>query len=422
MEVTVEDKKIESLVTPSGWKRTELGALGAFLKGSGVKKDEAQSGSIPCVRYGEIYTHHNDVIRRFNSRISENVAASATRLKFGDLLFAGSGETKEDIGKCVAFVDNYDAYAGGDIVILRLNAANPVFMGYLSNCLYVAKQKASKAQGDAVVHISARALSSISINLPPIEEQETIANALSGVDELIASLDQLIAKKRDLKQAAMQQLLTGKTRLQGFSGEWGTRSIISLADNRKEQFDDGDWIEAKHITDKGVRLIQTGNIGIGRFIDRENKKYIYERSFTSLRCKPLIAGDLLICRLADPAGRACLFPEIGEDKVVTSVDVTIFRPRPEIASRVYLTNLFSTPTWFQLVSDRSGGTTHKRISRGALGRISLRLPQLGEQHAIAEMLSDMDADLAELEQRRNKTIALKQGMMQELLTGKTRLV
>ena len=114
--------------------------------------------------------------------------------------------------------------------------------------------------------------------------------------------------------------------------------------------------------------------------------------------------------------------DIGEERIVTSVDVTIFRPPSELADRLFLSQIFSTSDWFRAVSDRSGGTTHNRISRGALGRLPINLPPLPEQIAIAEVLTEMDAELAALEQRRAKTRALKQGMMQELLTGKTRLV
>ena len=136
------------------WEVKQLGNIGHFLKGRGVKKDEAQSGTLPCIRYGEIYTHHNDYIKSFNSWISPQVAATATKLKQGDLLFAGSGETKEEIGKCVAFIDDCEAYAGGDTVILRATGINPMFMGYYCNTVPIAAQKASKGQGDAVVHIS----------------------------------------------------------------------------------------------------------------------------------------------------------------------------------------------------------------------------------------------------------------------------
>ena len=260
------------------------------------------------------------------------------------------------------------------------------------------------------------------VPIPPPPEQRAIATALSDVDALLECLDRLIAKRRDLKQAAMQQLLTGKTRLPGFSGEWEEKTLFDLAERKKELFDDGDWIESEHITTEGIRLIQTGNIGVGKYVEKEEKKYIYDASFNLLRCKQLMLGDLLICRLADPAGRACVLPDINEERVITSVDVTIFRPPPEVANRLFLSNVFSTPEWFRVVSDRSGGTTHKRISRGALGRLFIKLPSLPEQTAIAEVLTDMDTELAALEQRRDKTRALKQAMMQDLLTGKTRLV
>jgi type I restriction enzyme S subunit len=195
------------------WEVKQLGDIGQFLKGRGVKKDEAQSGTLPCIRYGEIYTHHNDYIKSFNSWISPQVAATATRLKQGDLLFAGSGETKEEIGKCVAFIDDCEAYAGGDTVILRAAGINPMFMGYYCNTAPIAAQKTSKGQGDAVVHISAAALSSIVLALPSLPEQNAIATVLSNMDSELSVLEASRDKSRNIKQAMMQELLTGKTRL-----------------------------------------------------------------------------------------------------------------------------------------------------------------------------------------------------------------
>jgi len=195
------------------WEVKRLGDVGTFLKGSGVKKDEAKSGDLPCIRYGEIYTHHNDYIRSFNSWISSKVSATATRLRQGDLLFAGSGETKEEIGKCVAFVDDREAFAGGDIVILRIAGASPMFMGYYCNTAPINAQKASKGQGDAVVHISAAALSSIEVTLPSHDEQTAIATVLSDMDAELTALEARRDKTCALKQAMMQELLTGRTRL-----------------------------------------------------------------------------------------------------------------------------------------------------------------------------------------------------------------
>jgi type I restriction enzyme S subunit len=245
---------------------------------------------------------------------------------------------------------------------------------------------------------------------------------LNDVNGLLGGLGRLISKKRDVKQAAVQQLLSGNTRLPGFHGEWEVKSLLDIAEQRKELFDDGDWVEAEFLAESGIRLVQTGNIGEGHFIDKESKKYISADSFKKLRCKDLHIGDILICRLAEPAGRACIFPDIGEARAITAVDVTIFRPPAGIADRRFLVNVFNTRRWFEAVSERCGGSTRTRIARGQLGKVEIKLPPYPEQEAIVEVLADMDAELAALEQRWEKTRLLKQAMMQELLTGKTRLV
>ena len=195
------------------WKSTSLGSIGDFLKGAGISRDEAQSGDLPCIRYGEIYTSHHDIIRCFRSYISRGVAAKAIRLKRGDILFAGSGETKEEIGKCVALIEDIEAYAGGDIVILRPQGTDPTFLGYALNTSDVNRQKASRGQGDAVVHISATALAQVVIQLPEEREQTAIATVLTDMDAEITALDAKLAKARALKQGMMQTLLTGRIRL-----------------------------------------------------------------------------------------------------------------------------------------------------------------------------------------------------------------
>jgi type I restriction enzyme, S subunit len=294
----------------------------------------------------------------------------------------------------------------------------PVFAFYFLRNIDFTRHNSGGAQQS----LNRNFISPIPVAVPQLAEQEAIAEALSDADALIESLEQIVAKKRQIKQGAMQELLTGKRRLSGFTGKWQKCTLLQLAEGKKELFDDGDWIESEHITDEGIRLVQTGNIGVGEFIEKDEKKYIFEASFDSLRCKEVVQGDLLICRLAEPAGRACVLPDIGEVKIVTSVDVTIFRPPESVANRVFLANLFSMDQWFHVVSDHSGGTTHKRISRGALGRINIVIPFIEEQTAIATILSEMDAEIAALEDKLVKARRLKQGLMQELLTGRIRLV
>lgn len=195
------------------WDVKRLGDVGVFLKGSGVKRDQSLSGDLPCIRYGEIYTVHNDYIRDFKSYISVAVSEDAVLIKCGDILFAGSGETKEDIGKCVSFVDDIDAYAGGDIVILRPKNVDSLFLGYALNTPTVSRQKASRGQGDAVVHISANALATVEVLMPSQAEQAAIATILSDMDSELATLETRAGKARQLKQGMMQELLTGRIRL-----------------------------------------------------------------------------------------------------------------------------------------------------------------------------------------------------------------
>jgi type I restriction enzyme, S subunit len=195
------------------WHSKKLDEIGRFSKGRGIRKDQVSADGLPCVRYGELYTRHSDYVREFYSFISPDVASQSQRLRTGDLLFAGSGETAEEIGKCAAFLGHEEAYGGGDIVILRPVGQDPKFLGYLMNHAAVVEQKSRFGQGDAVVHISARNLAEIAVELPPLDEQGAITAVLSDMDDEIAALEARLAKMRDLKQAMAQELLTGRTRL-----------------------------------------------------------------------------------------------------------------------------------------------------------------------------------------------------------------
>ena len=288
--------------------------------------------------------------------------------------------------------------------------------------------------GVTQTHLLNKHLDEFKFPLPPIKEQRAIAQVLSDVDAEIESLSQRHEKLIAQKQGLSEELLSGRTRLvepksKGFKQtdvgvipeEWEVKSLVDIVDGDRSLFDDGDWIESEFIIDEGIRLVQTGNIGVGRFIEKDIKRFISQESFEFLKCKRLCHGDILICRLAEPAGRACVFQlELSQD-CVTSVDVTIFRPSVDLVSREFLSQFFSSPVWLHAVSENAGGTTHKRISRGSLGRLCAPLPSLKEQQAIAEVLSDVDAEIQAVAKLKAKVQAKKEGLMQTLLTGKIRL-
>ena len=195
------------------WEKRRLGQLGWFTKGRGIKRDDVSSFGVPCIRYGELYTRYADNIVHPIDRIPLEVAAGALAISKGVLLFAGSGETASDIGRCAAYLGDEQAYAGGDIIVFSPAGQDSRYLGYLMNHSTVAAQKARMAQGDAVVHISAANLSQVQIALPPLEEQTAIVDALIDMDTEILALEQRRDKTCAIQQGMMQELLTGRTRL-----------------------------------------------------------------------------------------------------------------------------------------------------------------------------------------------------------------
>lgn len=195
------------------WNDIRLRELGSFLKGRGVKRDDVRSTGVPCIRYGEIYTVFGDYADRTRSFVSPPIAATALPIRKGDVLFAGSGETKAEIGTSLAYIGEPDAVAGGDIIVLRGAGFNPVFLASLLNSPAIAAQKARKGQGDAVVHISSTALGDLALKIPSRDEQDAIAVVIQRADSELGVLGVRLDKARAVKQGMMQQLLTGKIRL-----------------------------------------------------------------------------------------------------------------------------------------------------------------------------------------------------------------
>ncbi len=393
-------QRTEVGVLPDDWKVKRLKEIGVFSKGIGIRKNEVVADGLPCIRYGEIYTHHHDYIREFNSYIPPEVAQTGRRLRKGELLFAGSGETAEEIGKCVAFLGAEEAYAGSDIVILSPEEQDSLFLGYLLNQSVAVEQKSRRGQGDAVVHISARNLGEVRIPLPPAEEQRAIAGALADVDALLRAQDKLIAKKRAIKQATMQQLLTGRRRLPGYAGKWNSQSLEALekvggirlfrgnviSKRNMENFP-GDYpVYSSSVVSEGMfgkygkymfdeELITWSVDGGGDFFYRPRHKF----SVTNVCGYMRVNGALMNCRFL-----AAQLQYLHSQK---QFDYQL-KAHPSVIRKAYI----------------------------------LMLPEMREQTAIAEVLTDMDAEIAALEKQRDKTRALKQGMMQELLTGRIRLV
>ncbi len=405
-------KKID---IPKGWKCTILGNLGQFLKGKGIAKSEVMEDGIPCVRYGEIYTNHNDYIKAFTSFTTQESANQSTKLEYGDILFAGSGETLEDIGKSVAFVDEFEAYSGGDIIILRGHNQDPKFLGFLLNTDFVSRQTFQLGQGHSVVHIYSSGLKNVKIPLPPLHEQQQIATILSTWDKAIDKLTQLIAAKEQRKKGLMQQLLTGKKRFAGFTDEWkevklGDCSILS-----------GDYginaagVEYNEGLPKYLRITDIDDSGLLKTesmvsVDSpDSHKYLLENE------------DIVFARTGASVGKHYVHNQNRYGSLVFAGFLIRFRLNKNILLPNFLKAYLSTSeywNWVSIMSQRSG---QPGINGKEYGILKVPIPTIHEQQKIASVLSAADKEIELLKNELERLQQQKKGMMQVLLTGEVRV-
>lgn len=414
---------------PDGYKQTEVGVIpqewdvsilgdscGLITKGTtptSLGRNFARSG----IRFlkAESISEAGDTIPDKVAFIDEVTHALLKRsqLMFGDLLVSIAGV----LGR-VGRVENIDLPANTNqaLAIVRLGKQSRIIPSFLFYCLrspVIERQIRDINVQAAQANISLQNVRDFRLPLPSTKaEQEAIAKALSDIDVLIGSLDLLIAKKRDLKQAAMQQLLTGKQRLPGFSGEWEVKRLGEITEiisggtpkTNEPLYWDGSikWCTPTDITGcSGKYLVAT-------------ERTISASGLANCSAQLLPVGSLLLCSRAtigDIRIAAC--------KITTNQGFKSLICHPGVSNEfLYYKLLIMKP---KLV-ERAIGSTFLEISKKDTAALELIMPEYNEQTAIAAVLSDMDAELSALEQRRDKTRALKQGMMQELLTGKTRLI
>jgi type I restriction enzyme S subunit len=249
---------------------------------------------------------------------------------------------------------------------------------------------------------------------PPLPEQRAIAAALNDIDTLLSGLDRLIAKKRDLKWAAMQQLLTGQNRLFGFQGAWGATTLRQAV---ATPITDGPHLTPNFLA-TGVPFLSVNNL-VNHRLDFSALRYISVEDHIefSKKCKPR-RGDILFGKAAS-VGMVAL--------VETDMELNIWSPLAliRVTGRMHERFVFYALQTRQIARQiklMTNASSQGNIGMSDIGTLEIPVPSHSEQEAIAAVLSDMDAELIALEARRDKTRALKQGMMQELLTGRTRLV
>jgi type I restriction enzyme S subunit len=400
---------------PAGYKQTEVGVIPEEweVKAFGEclisrPRYGINASAVPFSDRLPTYIRITDITEdgRFSNEKPVSVDSSESSnyyLNDGDIVFARTGAS---VGKSYRYVpsDGPLVFAGFLIQVrpdkqklLPAYAAAYVTTGGYWNWVRLMSMRSGQPG------INGNEYSQLPIPVPPLPEQRAIAAALSDVDALLAKLDQFIAKKRDLKQAAMQQLLTGQIRLPGFSGEW---EVKRLGDVLRFQVGFPFGSDFFNQEGEGVRLVKN------RDLKSDDQIFYFSGKFDEIFL--VKDGDVLIGMDGDflpclwSKGAALLNQRVG--RVVTS---------PRI-SALFAYFMLTEP--LKAIEYATSATTVKHLSHGDVEGIECALPAIEEQTAIATVLSDMDAELAALEARRDKTHSLKQGMMQELLTGRIRLV
>ena len=198
-------------------------------------------------------------------------------------------------------------------------------------------------------------------------------------------------------------------RFYGYSEDWQTQKLKHLCNT----FIDGDWIESKDQSKSGIRLIQTGNIGIAKFLDKPNNaKWISNETFESLHCNEIFHNDILISRLPEPAGRACLLPNLHY-RCITAVDCSIVRCNEKNDSS-FIVQFLSSPKYFKEVTLLLAGGTRQRISRKNLEEITIKTPLLSEQTRIASLFTSLDKQISLQEQKIEKLKAVKKTLLKKM--------
>ncbi len=379
---------------PVDWAVRSIGQTFRLVNGCAFKPEDWKQSGTPIIRIQNL----NDSSAPFN--FSQSPVAERNRVEPGDLLFAWSGTIGSSFGARV--------WAGPPGVLnqhifkVAIDERQITLPFSLAVFARVEEDIAKQAHGfkASFVHVKKSDLVKVPLPLPPLAEQSSIAEALSDVDSLLTGLDRLIAKKRDLKRGAMQQLLTGQTRLPGFQGEWEMRQLGDVAEVVMGQSPSSSNYNSRG---DGLPLIQ-GNADI-------SARKTIRRVFTTQVTKRGRLGDLLVSVRAP----------VGE---VARATFDVCLGRGVCAVRfpndfLYHSLVYLEPAW----AKHSKGSTFDSVNSADVKSVAIQLPMdANEQVAVATVLSDMDAELTALEARRDKTRALKQGMMQELLTGRTRLV
>lgn len=404
------------------WDTATIGDFLDFKNGLNKGKEFFGYGT-PIVNYTDVYRKRgltkSDVRGKVNLTRDEIHRFDARK---NDVFFTRTSETPEEVGMSSVLLDDIDdcVFSG---FVLRGRPKNDMFVPeYCKYCFTTEAIRSAIIMGCTYTTralTNGTQLSAIEIVVPPKPEQEAIAKSLTEIDDLISSLEKLITKKKTIKQGAMQELLTGKRRLPGFSGEW---RYFNLMKNSKVKARIG-WqgLKKSEYLDSGYALLVTGtDFDDGRVL-WDGCHYVTRSRYEQDRNIQLQNNDILITKDGS-LGKAALVQGLTKPATLNS-GIFVIRPLQDAYDPVFVYQILSSFVFKNFLDRLSAGSTIIHLYQKDVGKFEFLLPPtIAEQKAIAEALSEMDSDIAALENKLTKYRQVKQGMMQQLLTGKIRLM
>ena len=406
---------------PNTWEAVLLGDLFVFKNGLNKAKRFFGSGT-PIVNYMDVFERPGLRPGDLSGRVSLTPEEIRNfEVQRGDVFFTRTSETVEEIGVAsVMLYVPHDTVFSGFVLRARPRDGrlNDRYKQYCFAHRVVRSQIISNATYTTRALTNGRTLSTVWIAVPPTPEQRAIAEALSDVDGLLNALEALISKKQAINQAVMQQLLTGRTRLPGFSGKWEKTKMGQIGSiygglSGKSKIDFGDG-NARYVTFLGV----LENV----ILDIRHTERVRVGSGESQNA--VVKGDLLFNASSETPGDLAIGAVMGEqlDNLYLNSFCFGFRVRDENKHvPLFLAYIFRGSLGRAIMNALAQGATRYNMSKSQFLALELSIPSCDEQYAIASVLSDMDSEIAALEQRLDKIRSIKQGMMQQLLTGRVRL-
>jgi len=420
MEVRPGYKQAEVGVIPKEWQTDLMSSITLLPIQNGVFNEPERKGrGCKLINVINLYSYvpiETTDLERFDATRDE---INRFGVNHGDLFFTRSSLTPDGIAHCNVYRRIFDEEILFDCHIIRVRLdqkkVDPFFLVRYCASRPARRYLIANAKTTTMTTIDQGVIAKMPIPLPAIHEQGAIATALSDVDALTNGLERLIAKKRDLKQAAMQQLLTGKTRLPGFHGEWEVKTLDEVC----QKIQDGTHFSPKlggndyfYVTSKNIRL-GTLDMSTAERISATEHAKIYARCDVK-------RGDLLLTKDGANTGNAALNSLDEPFSLLSSVAILRFDCR-RYSPTFFMYQVLSKDGQEQ-IKEMMSGNAITRLTLVKIRKLRFAVASFQEQAAIAAVLTDMDAELTTLEQRLAKTRALKQAMMQELLTGKIRLI